>query len=191
MEQTDSQKNQLKYIVECLIFASDTPLTVEKIKAVLEDKSKKEIKVLIEELIQDYQNLDRGIFIREVANGFQFCTKPEYAHLVQKLRKTKPYNLTQPTLETLAIIAYRQPVTKAEIELVRGVDCGGVLRTLLEKKLIAIKGKKEVMGRPFLYATTNRFLEVFGLENLSSLPSIEEIKQLKDSDIPLFEQDGQ
>lgn len=191
MEQTDPQKNQLKYIIECLIFASDTPLTVEKIKAVLEDKSTKEIKVLIEELIQDYQNLDRGIFVREVANGFQFCTKPEYAHLVQKLRKTKPYNLTQPTMETLAIIAYRQPVTKAEIELVRGVDCGGVLRTLLEKKLIAIKGKKEVMGRPFLYVTTTRFLEVFGLENLSSLPSIEEIKQLKDSDIPLIEQDSQ
>lgn len=191
MEQTDPQKNQLKYIIECLIFASDTPLTVEKIKAVLEDKSTKEIKVLIEELIQDYQNLDRGIFIREVANGFQFCTKPEYAHLVQKLRKTKPYNLTQPTMEALAIIAYRQPVTKAEIELVRGVDCGGVLRTLLEKKLIAIKGKKEVMGRPFLYATTPRFLEVFGLENLSSLPSIEEIKQLKDSDIPFIEQDNQ
>ncbi len=191
MEQTDPQKNQLKYIIECLIFASDIPLTVEKIKAVLEDKSTKEIKVLIEELIQDYQNLDRGIFVREVANGFQFCTKPEYAHLVQKLRKTKPYNLTQPTLETLAIVAYRQPVTKAEIELVRGVDCGGVLRTLLEKKLIAIKGKKEVMGRPFLYVTTTRFLEVFGLENLSSLPSIEEIKQLKDSDIPLIEQDSQ
>ena len=191
MEHTDPQKDQVKYIIECLIFTSDTPLTVEKIKAVLEDKSKKEIKVLIEELIQDYQNLDRGIFIREVANGFQFCTKPEYAHLIQKLRKTKPYSLTQPTLETLAIIAYRQPVTKAEIELVRGVDCGGVLRTLLEKKLIAIKGKKEVIGRPFLYATTSRFLEVFGLENLSSLPSIEEIKQLKDSDIPLFEQDSQ
>ena len=191
MEQTDPQKDQVKYIIECLIFTSDTPLTVEKIKAVLEDKSKKEIKVLIEELIQDYQNLDRGIFIREVANGFQFCTKSEYAHLIQKLRKTKPYSLTQPTLETLAIIAYRQPVTKAEIELVRGVDCGGVLRTLLEKKLIAIKGKKEVIGRPFLYATTSRFLEVFGLENLSSLPSIEEIKQLKDSDIPLFEQDSQ
>ncbi len=191
MEQTDPQKNQQKYIIECLIFASDIPLTVEKIKAVLEDKSTKEIKVLIEELIQDYQNLDRGIFVREVANGFQFCTKPEYAHLVQKLRKTKPYNLTQPTLETLAIVAYRQPVTKAEIELVRGVDCGGVLRTLLEKKLIAIKGKKEVMGRPFLYVTTTRFLEVFGLENLSSLPSIEEIKQLKDSDIPLIEQDSQ
>jgi segregation and condensation protein B len=191
MEQTDLQKDPVKYMIECLIFASDIPLTVEKIKAVLEDKSKKEIKGLIEELIEDYQKLDRGILIREVANGYQFCTKPEYAHLIQKLRKTKPYNLTQPTLETLAIIAYRQPVTKAEIELVRGVDCGGVLRTLLEKKLIAIKGKKEVMGRPFLYATTTRFLEVFGLENLSSLPSIEEIKQLKDSDIPLFEQESQ
>ena len=191
MEQTQLQKGQIKYIIECLIFASDTPLTVEKIKAVLEDKSKKEIKELVEELVQDYQKLDRSIIIREVANGFQFCTKPEFAHLIQKLRKTKPYNLTQPTLETLAIIAYRQPVTKAEIELVRGVDCGGVLRSLLEKKLIAIQGKKEVIGRPFLYATTTRFLEVFGLENLSSLPSMEEIKQLKDSDISLFEQEPQ
>ena len=135
MEQTQLQKDQIKYIIECLIFASDTPLTVEKIKAVLEDKSKKEIKELVEELVQDYQNLDRGIFIREVANGFQFCTKPEYANLIQKMRKTKPYILTQPTLETLAIVAYKQPVTKAEIELVRGVDCGGVLRSLLEKIL--------------------------------------------------------
>ena len=191
MEQAQLPKDQIKHIIESLIFASDTPLTVEKIKGVLEDKSKKEIKELVEELVRDYQNLDRGIFIREVANGFQFCTKPEYAHLIQKLRKTKPYNLTQPTLETLAIIAYRQPVTKAEIELVRGVDCGGVLRTLLEKKLISIQGKKEVIGRPFLYVTTTRFLEVFGLENLASLPSIEEITQLKDSDIPLFEQDTQ
>ena len=191
MEQTQLEKDQIKCIIECLIFASDTPLTVEKIKAVLEEKTKKEIKELVEELVQDYQNLDRGILIREVANGFQFCTKPEYAQLLQKLRKTKPYQLSQPTLETLAIVAYKQPVTKAEIELVRGVDCGGVLRALLEKKLIAIQGKKEVIGRPFLYATTTRFLEVFGLENLDSLPAIDEITQLKDSDIPLIEQDTQ
>ena len=191
MEQTQLEKDQIKCIIECLIFASDTPLTVEKIKAVLEEKTKKEIKELVEELVQDYQNLDRGILIREVANGFQFCTKPEYAQLLQKLRKTKPYQLSQPTLETLAIVAYKQPVTKAEIELVRGVDCGGVLRSLLEKKLIAIQGKKEILGRPFLYATTTRFLEVFGLENLDSLPAIDEITQLKDSDIPLIEQDTQ
>jgi segregation and condensation protein B len=191
MEQTQLQKEQAKYIIECLIFASDIPLTIEKIKDVLEDKSKKELKELVKELIEDYQKLERGIFIREVAHGYQFCTKPEYAHLIQKLRKSKPYHLTLPTLETLAIVAYKQPVTKAEVEVVRGVDCTGVLKSLLEKKLIALQGRKDVMGRPFLYGTTSRFLEVFGLADLSSLPSIEEIKQLKEADFPLFEQDTQ
>jgi segregation and condensation protein B len=191
MEQTHVQKEQAKYIIECLIFASEVPLTIEKIRDVLEDKSKKELKELVKELIADYQKLERGIIIREVAHGYQFCTKPEYAHLIHKMRKSKPYHLTQPTLETLAIVAYKQPVTKAEVELVRGVDCTGVLKSLLEKKLITFQGRKEVMGRPFLYGTTSRFLEVFGLTDLSSLPSIEEIKQLKEADFPLFEQDAQ
>ena len=189
MEQTHVQNEQAKYIIECLIFASEVPLTVEKIRDVLEDKSKKELKELVKELIEDYRKLERGIFIREVAHGYQFCTKPEYAHLIHKMRKSKPYHLTQPTLETLAIVAYKQPVTKAEVELVRGVDCTGVLKSLLERKLITFQGRKEVMGRPFLYGTTSRFLEVFGLTDLSSLPSIEEIKQLKEADFPLLEQD--
>ena len=107
MEQTHVHKEQAKYIIECLIFASEVPLTIEKIRDVLEDKSKKELKELVKELIEDYQKLDRGIFIREVAHGYQFCTKPEYAHLIHKLRKSKPYHLTQPTLETLAIVAYK------------------------------------------------------------------------------------
>ena len=191
MEQTHVQKEQAKYIIECLIFASEVPLTIEKIRDVLEDKSKKELKELVKELIADYQKLERGIIIREVAHGYQFCTKPEYAHLIHKMRKSKPYHLTQPTLETLAIVAYKQPVTKAEVELVRGVDCTGVLKSLLEKKLITFQGRKEVMGRPFLYGTTSRFLEVFGLTDLSSLPSIEEIKQLKEADFPLLEHDTQ
>lgn len=105
------------------------------------------------------------------------------------MRKSKPYHLTQPTLETLAIIAYKQPVTNAEIEVVRGVDCGGVVKSLMDKKLIAIEGKKEVIGRPFLYGTTPKFLEVFGLETLASLPTIEEIKQLSDTVIPVAEQE--
>ena len=189
MEQMHVHKEQAKYIIECLIFASEVPLTIEKIREVLEDKSKKELKELVKELMEDYQKLERGIFIREVAHGYQFCTRPEYAHLIHKLRKSKPYNLTQPTLETLAIVAYKQPVTKAEVELVRGVDCTGVLKSLLEKKLIAFQGRKEVVGRPFLYGTTSRFLEVFGLTDLSSLPSIEEIKQLKEADFPLVEQE--
>jgi segregation and condensation protein B len=189
MEQKNVHNEKAKYIIECLIFASEVPLTIEKIKDVLEDTPKKELKELVKELMEDYHHPERGIYIREVAHGYQFCTKPEYAHLIHKLRKSKPYHLTQPTLETLAIVAYKQPVTKAEVELVRGVDCTGVLKTLLEKKLITFQGRKDVLGKPFLYGTTSRFLEVFGLTDLSSLPSIEEIKQLKEADLPLLEQE--
>jgi segregation and condensation protein B len=191
MELAVVQRERAKTIIECLIFTSETPLTIENIKDVVEDVSKKELKELIEELMQEYQNLKRGIFIREVAHGYQFCTKPEYAQWIQKLKKSKPYHFSQPTLETLAIIAYKQPVTKAEIEAIRGVDCTGVLKSLLEKKLLTILGRKDVIGRPFLYGTTSKFLEVFGLENLASLPAVEEIGQLKDSDFPLFKKDTQ
>lgn len=191
MEQTELQREKTKSAIECLIFTSDVPLTIDKIRDVLEDLSKKELKELVEELIEEYRKLERGIYIREVAHGYQFCTRTEYGHLIQKLRKTKPYHLSQPTLETLSIIAYKQPVTRAEIEAVRGVDCAGVIRSLLEKKLVAILGKKDVIGKPFLYGTTPRFLEVFGLENLASLPAIEEFEPLADVGPPLSEGDTQ
>jgi segregation and condensation protein B len=188
-EESDPGKERLKSIIECLIFASDIPLTVERIRQVLEDLQPRKIRELVEELMEDYRNSPRGIYIREVAHGYQFCTKPAFASLVHQMRKSKPYHLTQPTLETLAIIAYKQPVTKAEIEVVRGVDCGGVVKSLMDKKLIAMQGRKEVVGRPFLYGTTPRFLEVFGLETLASLPTIEEIKQLSDTAIPVAEEE--
>jgi segregation and condensation protein B len=191
MEQTELQREKDKSVIECLIFTSDVPLTIDRMRDAMEGMSKKEIKELIEELIKEYQNLNRGIYIREVAHGYQFCTKPEYADVIKKLRKSKPYHLSQPTLETLSIIAYKQPTTRAEIEMVRGVDCAGVIRSLLEKKLITILGKKDIIGRPFLYGTTSRFLEVFGLENLASLPAIEKVEQLKDSESPLLEKDTQ
>lgn len=190
-EQTEAGKERLKSIIECLIFASDIPLTVERIRQVLKDLQPRQIRELAEELMEDYRINPRGIYIREVAHGFQFCTKPEFAPLVHQLRQSKPYHLTQPTLETLAIIAYKQPVTKAEIELVRGVDCTGVVKSLMDKNLVAIKGRKEVIGRPFLYGTTQKFLEVFGLETLASLPTIEEIKQLSDAAPPVAEEDTQ
>ncbi len=191
MEQTNLQREQLKAIIECLIFTSELPLTVDKIRNVIEDITKKEIKELIEELMEEYQNQDRGIFIREVAHGYQFCTKSEYSLWVQKFRKTKPYHLSQATLETLAIVTYKQPATKAEVEAIRGVDCSGVFKSLMDKKLVTILGKKDVIGRPFLYGTTPKFLEVFGLEKLANLPSIEEIEKQKDSELPLFKKDTQ
>jgi segregation and condensation protein B len=191
MEQTNLQREQLKAIIECLIFTSEIPITVDKILNVVEDISKKEIKELIEELMEEYQNQDRGIFIREVAHGYQFCTKSEYSLWVQKFRKTKPYHLSQAVLETLAIITYKQPVTKAEVEAIRGVDCSGVVKSLMDKKLVTILGKKDVIGRPFLYGTTPKFLEVFGLDKLANLPTIEAIEQKKDSELPLFKEDTQ
>jgi segregation and condensation protein B len=177
-------KTELKPILEALIFASDIPLTVDKIKQTLESVSKKEIDEAIGELQNEYQEQNRSFQIREVANGYQFRTLPAFSPWLKKLKKTKPFRLTQPTLETLAIIAYRQPITKMEIEKIRGVDSGGIMKTLLEKKLITIAGKKDVPGKPFLFATTKTFLEVFGLENLSSLPTLKDIEDLDNTQLP-------
>lgn len=117
--------------------------------------------------------------IRRVAGGYQFCTRPDLAAWIRRYRAGRPPALSAAALETLAVVAYRQPVTKAEIDAVRGVDAGGVLKGLLERKLIRIVGRKEVPGRPILYGTTKRFLEVFHLKDLSELPTLEEMRALR------------
>ncbi len=177
-------RTELKPIIEALIFASDTPLTVEKIKQILENVTKKEIDETIEELQKEYQEQNRGFQMKEVANGYQLRTQTAFSPWLKRLKKTKPFRLTQPTLESLAIIAYRQPITRMEVEKIRGVDTGGVLKTLLDKKLISIVGKKDVPGKPFLFATTKTFLEVFGLENLASLPTLKDIDDLDTAHLP-------
>jgi segregation and condensation protein B len=177
-------RTELKPIIEALIFASDTPLTVEKIKQILENVTKKEIDEIIEELQKEYQEQNRGFQMKEVANGYQLRTQTAFSPWLKRLKKTKPFRLTQPTLESLAIIAYRQPITRMEVEKIRGVDSGGVLKTLLDKKLISIVGKKDVPGKPFLFATTKTFLEVFGLENLASLPTLKDIDDLDTAHLP-------
>lgn len=178
------ERTELKGLIEALIFASDAPLTTDKIKQIIENITKKEIDEIISELHKDYEHPEHGFHLREVANGYQFRTKPAFAFWLKRLKKTKPFRLTQPTLETLAIIAYKQPITKLEIEKIRGVDSGGVIKTLLERKLICISGRKNIPGRPFLLSTTKTFLEIFGLENLSSLPSIKELEDLDDVNLP-------
>ncbi len=178
------ERTELKGLIEALIFASDTPLSADKIKQLIENITKKEIEEIIFELQQDYEHPVHGFQLKEVASGYQFRTKLVFAAWLKKLKKTKPLRLTQPTLETLAIIAYKQPITRLEIEKIRGVDSGGVIKTLLEKKLISISGRKNIPGRPFLLGTTKIFLEIFGLENLSSLPSIKELEDLRDSNLP-------
>lgn len=173
------ENSQLKAIIESLIFVSDAPLSLERIKEVLGEVNKKDLQRLVLELIEEYQQAaGRGFFLTEVAEGYQFRTRPEYADWIRKLKKTKPSSLSQPAIETLAIIAYRQPVTRMDVEKIRSVDCGGVLRTLLEKKLIHIIGRKDLPGKPLVYGTSKKFLEVFGLKDLASLPTLKDLEGL-------------
>lgn len=174
-----------KAIVEALIFASNFPLTIDKIKEILKI-SKDETLKIIEDLRNDYNSNSRGIYIKKVANGFQFRTKSEYSSWIKQLRKVKPIKLSQPLIETLAMIAYKQPITRVEIEQIRGVNSETVIKTLLERKLIKILGRKQVPGRPFLFGTTDKFLEVFGLSSLNDLPVIENIDQLSDDSLRFF-----
>jgi len=144
----------------------------------LKEVTKKDLQRLIAEMMAEYSLPQRGITLVEVAEGYQFRTRPEYADWVKKLKKTKPFALSQPALETLAIIAYKQPIVRSEVERIRGVDAGGVLHTLLEKKLIKILGRKDVPGKPLVYGTSRRFLEMFGLKDLSSLPTLKDLALL-------------
>lgn len=173
--------NNLKSIIEALLFVSEKPLTLEKIKNVLDDLETSEIRGIIEQLKTDYENSDRGLRILEVAGGFQIITGPAFAPFLKKFFKDKhTEKLSKPALETLAIIAYKQPLTRLEIELLRNVNVDGVMKNLLEKNLIRISGRKKAPGRPIVYGTTRQFLEYFGLKSLEELPKMEEFSKLSD-----------
>ena len=164
-------------LVEAMIFAADGPIKTERIAEAL-DRPPADIREAIESLEVDYAERPRGFFLQEVAGGYQLRTHPEYADYLRKLGRSRPFRFSRPALESLAIIAYRQPVTRAEIEYLRGVDSGSVLKTLLEKRLVRILGKKDVPGKPMIYGTTKEFLELFGLPDLSSLPTLSEFSEL-------------
>jgi segregation and condensation protein B len=132
-------------------------------------------------LSSEYEHRKGGFFLREVAGGFQIRTRPEYREWIKRLVQPKPLRLSKPALETLAIIAYKQPIIRSDIEHIRGVNCGGILRMLLERKLVRILGRKAIPGRPHIYATTKQFLEVFDLKNLEDLPTPKEISELSDA----------
>ena len=171
------EDTELKAILEALIFVSESPLTLDRMKEVL-TVPKRDLDRLLSQLMEEYGTAARGFVLVEVAEGFQFRTRPELADWVKKLKKAKAAALSQPALETLAIIAYRQPLVRMDVEKIRGVDSGGVLRTLLEKKLIKIIGKKDVPGKPLVYGTSRKFLEVFGLKDLSELPTLKDLEGL-------------
>lgn len=167
---------EAKSIIEALLFISGEPLPLKTIRGIL-DISEEEAGRLSRELIDEYQMRNSGIFIYEVAGGVQMATRPACAPWVKKLVSTAiPARLSSQSLETLAIVAYKQPIIKAEIEAIRGVNSDGVLRTLLERRLIKILGRKEAPGRPLMYGTTREFLQYFGLKDLSELPTLKEFQ---------------
>jgi len=171
-----TEEKQTKLIIEALLFTSDKPLSARDIHACLTDETLPNIKQAIKELQTEYDDMGRSFVIKEVAEGFQFRTKSTYAPFILQMLKTSPTRLSRASLETLAIIAYKQPLLRQEIERLRGVDAGGILKTLLEKGLIKIMGRKNLPGRPLIYGTTKRFLEVFDLKSIDSLPKLKEIK---------------
>lgn len=167
---------EIKAIAESLLFASGAPLSLRRLAEVI-GVVQAEVKQAVARLQEEYNVPGRGIFLAEVAGGYQFRTVPEHADYVRTLIREKPNRLSRAALETLAIIAYRQPITKAEIEAVRGVEVDGVLASLLTKKLVRVMGRKDVPGRPWVYGTTPQFLELFGLADLASLPPLPEIHE--------------
>jgi segregation and condensation protein B len=165
----------LKPIVECLLFAADQPLTMEHFKKTLPDADPAAIRRAISDLREEHATRTGGFLLHEVAGGFQFRTRPEYASWVQQLFQPSAPRLSRAAMETLAIIAYRQPVLRNEIEQVRGVNSGNTIKILLERRLIRVLGRREIPGRPLVYATTRKFLETFDLKDLKDLPAPEEI----------------
>jgi segregation and condensation protein B len=170
--------DDLKAIVESLLFAADAPLTVEKIRSVLETEDSQAIRSVLTGLMEEYDNQKRGFFLKEVAGGYQLRTRPQCREWVRRMRQSRPARLSRAAMETLAIIAYKQPVLRSDVEQLRGVDCGGVLRSLLERGIIRVLGRKDLPGRPMLYGTTKRFLEIFDLKDLSDLPTLEDLEEL-------------
>ncbi len=181
----------LKAQLEAIIYAAETPITTEQIVSLVkasamaegtadEAEVKSRVRAALEGLVADYGAQDHGIEIRQVAGGFRMSTKPEQHEMVRSFAKSlkPPVRLSLPALETLAVIAYKQPVTVPEISEIRGVDSGGVIATLLDRKLITTAGRKQVIGRPILYKTTKEFLMRFGLKDVSELPSMEEFEKL-------------
>lgn len=174
------EEERLKAILESLLFAAGEPVSLKRLAATLDNIAREDIRKALCAMASSYRAGARGIVLEEVAGGYQLRTPREHAFYVRRLLAARPPRLSRPLLETLAIIAYRQPITRPEIEELRGVDSGAVLDTLLDRRLVRIAGRKEVPGRPMLYATTPEFLEVFGLKDLEGLPDLKELRELEE-----------
>jgi segregation and condensation protein B len=178
----ETASGRIERIIESVLFAAAAPVSLRRLVEILAGPPSKEVQAAVVRLMQEYAPGQRGIQLREVAGGYQFRTARENAEWVRAIFREKPARMGRAALETLAIVAYKQPVTRAEIEAIRGVDVDGVLSTLLSRRLIKIAGRKEAVGRPLLYGTTPEFLEVFGLKDMNELPSLKELGPAPDTD---------
>jgi len=170
----------LSALLEAIIYLASEPVTLDAIHTALPEVDRSELQHELNEMVERYRTPSHGIEVREVAGGYRFSTKPEHHEILKHFLKSQipPTRLSLAALETLAVIAYKQPVTVPEIQEIRGVHASGVIKTLLDKKLVATAGRKEVLGRPILYKTTKQFLVHFGLNDVGELPSMEEFEEL-------------
>jgi len=178
------ERDELKSIIENVLLAADQPVNAGELqKLFLNTAEKNDLQSILDELKEEYQS--RNLQILEVADGYQLCTRHELNDWIRKfLKLDRSSRLSQPSLDALSIIAYKQPLTRQELDDIRGVDSSGVIKTLLEKKVIAPAGRKKVPGRPIMYRTTQKFLEYFGLKDLSDLPTLEDLKEELEGDDP-------
>jgi len=174
------EDQQLKSALEALLFVSGNPLSMDKLKGIFDEVTVEQIDMQLAVLRQDYDDRGAGIMLAEVAGGYQLATRPEHFGWIRKFKAVKvSTRLSKPALETLAIVAYKQPITRTEVEAVRGVNIGGIMRNLMERRLVKIVGKKDVPGKPMMYGTTQDFLQYFGLKDLSALPTLKEFQELE------------
>ena len=178
------EREDIRSIIESLLFVADSPLTIQRLGEVLEGAEKEDVRSILDELQAELENSRRGVRLVEVAGGYQLRTAKVNADWVKKFLGGRPARMGRATLETLAIIAYRQPITRAEIEAIRGVDVDGVINTLLDRSLIRAVARKDVPGRPFLYGTTPEFLQLFNLKDLTHLPTLKEMEEITLPEIP-------
>ena len=178
------EREELKSIIESILFVADGPQTLQRFGEVFDRADREMLQGVLTELQSEYENENRGIRLVEVAGGYQLRTAKANADWVKKFLGGRPARMSKATLETLAIVAYRQPITRAEVEAIRGVDVDGVMTTLLERGLIRAVARKDVPGRPFLYGTTPEFLELFNLKDLSHLPTLKEMEEISLPEIP-------
>ena len=168
--------------LEAILFSTGEVITIEQIVSVFE-VTEDEAKIALEELANNISERNGGVELLKVNKGYQLRTKPEFAEIILKLREQKPRKLSNASLETLAVVAYRQPVTKHDIDTIRGVDVGPTLKTLLERELVEVIGHKPSVGNPSLYATTDKFLELFGINSLSELPNLREVREIEENEL--------